>query len=130
MLEKIIYLTAFLSFWFIKDGLCDPISAIIGIASSLGGAAAGVGATLGPAGVLAAGGLGMSAMSMMNSPDKPGAVDQPTPPDPNAAADAAQAKLTQQRQTLLLSGGQTTLTGIGGSPLLGADLKSKTLLGA
>ncbi len=100
-------------------------------AGAIGAGLSGVGATLGPAGVLAAGGIGLETFSMLNAPEankikQPG---MPNAPDPNVAADSAQAQLTSQRKALLLSGGETTLTGPGGAPLLAGSTSSKTLLG-
>ena len=128
MFAKIAYLTIWGIVLSVRNGFCDPITDIVmGIAA----AASGAGAALGPAGVLAAGGLGLSAISMLNASgatkvNQPG---QPAAPDPNAAAETALTEQTKARQALLLSGGQTTLTGPGGAPLLGPDLGSKSLIG-
>ena len=126
MLGKIIYLTLWGMILSIRNGFCDPVTDIV---MAIGASLAGAGATLGPAGVLAAGGLGLSAASMLNSPGKVNQPGQPAAPDPNAAAETALTEQTIARQALLLSGGQTTLTGPGGAPLLGPDLGSKSLIG-
>ena len=44
------------------------------------------------------------------------------PPTQAAAADTAAAQLTASRRALIASGGETNLTGIGGAPLLGANI--------
>jgi hypothetical protein len=51
----------------------------------------------------------------------------PAAPDPNAAATQAEATLTQNRRTLLASGGNTDVTG--GAPILTGNTKSNILLG-
>lgn len=82
--------------------------------------------------VTAAAGVGVAATSMAHQPKMPNAptpASLPAAPDPNAAAQTAQDKLVAQRRTLLSSGGETNLTGPGGSPLSPGDTVSKTLLG-
>ena len=51
----------------------------------------------------------------------------PKAPDPNATATQAEATLTQNRRTLLASGGETNVTG--GAPILTGNTKSNTILG-
>jgi uncharacterized protein (DUF2345 family) len=51
----------------------------------------------------------------------------PKAPDPNAAATQAEATLTQNRRTLLASGGNTDVTG--GAPILAGNTSSNQLLG-
>ena len=53
----------------------------------------------------------------------------PPAPDPNAAEKEAQDKLTASRRALLVSGGETSLTGIGGAPLSNSQTQSRVLLG-
>jgi hypothetical protein len=57
---------------------------------------------------------------------KPG---EPTPPSADSAGAAAEDKMTESRRALLTSGGETSLTGPGGAPILGGMTSSKTLLG-
>ena len=57
-------------------------------------------------------------------------VPKPSAPDPNKATADAQGAIDKQRRTLLLSGGETSLTGPGGSPILAEQNVSKTLLGS
>jgi len=79
-------------------------------------------------------GVGLEVASMVNKPktpetSTPAATALPATPTTETAAESAQTLLTQQRRTLLASGGQTSLTGIGGAPLLSGDVASKSLLG-
>ena len=67
-------------------------------------------------------------------PDKknksePGNVAQPAAPSADAAAAAATEQQTASRRALLASGGETTLTGIGGAPLLGANVNKPEVTG-
>ena len=120
MLEKIIFL--FVAFVFVcKEAFADPVTAIGSLVAYM--------AT--PAGILTTAGIGLSAASLMDQPKSPqvNQANTPAAPDPNAAAESANDKMTQARRTLLLSGGDTTLTGSGGAPLLGANLHKQQLLG-
>lgn len=86
--------------------------------------------TLGIIAVSMAGvGLGVEAYSMLTQPKTPTASAAPAAPSTDDASAAAQAALTKDRRALLASGGATTLTGIGGAPILSGDTASKSLLG-
>ena len=61
-----------------------------------------------------------------NKPNQPGS---PTEPSFDTAGATAEAQQTEARRALLLSGGETSLTGPGGAPILGGMTSSKTLLG-
>jgi hypothetical protein len=125
MLAKIVY-SLIVMLFACKEGFCEPISALMAIGAALSS----TGAALGPAGVLAAGGLAMSATSMLSSPDKPKDPTAPVVPSQEDAAEKALSKQTSARQAMLLSGGDTMLTGPSGAPLLGVNLKTSNLLGA
>jgi hypothetical protein len=62
----------------------------------------------------------------VKDPNKPNA---PAVPSMDTAAETANKEQTDARRALLLSGGETSLTGPGGSPILGGMTSSKTLLG-
>jgi hypothetical protein len=80
--------------------------------------------------IIASIGLGFGVESMINQPKKPETPIAPALPDPNAAKQQAEGQLTAGRRALLASGGETSLTGIGGAPLLGSQSSSKFLLGS
>ena len=72
-----------------------------------------------PLGVFNSGKMSGAGLIDQKSPSSPAS---PAAPDPNAAADTAAAQLTASRRALIASGGETNLTGIGGAPLLGANI--------
>ena len=60
---------------------------------------------------------------------KPTDPNKPNAPSFDAAGATAETQQTEARRALLLSGGETSLTGPGGAPILGGMTSSKTLLG-
>lgn len=124
MLKKVIYLTIVALILSVKNAFCDPVSATIATVEA-------VGAFLGPAGVIAGVGLGIEGISLANAASQklPNAPNAPAAPNQDTAAQTALDNQTEARRTLLASGGETTLTGVGGAPLLGGNTQSKTLLG-
>ena len=60
----------------------------------------------------------------------PGNQSSPNVPTSDQAAAQATAAQTASRRALLASGGETTLTGIGGAPLLGSNINSPSAGGS
>ena len=54
----------------------------------------------------------------------------PTAPTQDDAAKQAETQQTNARRALLASGGETSLTGIGGAPLISGQTQSSTLIGS
>lgn len=78
---------------------------------------------------LAGAGIGAGAAQLFSgSQDSPNMPNPPALPDPNQASQDAAKKITNQREILLRSGGQTDYTG-GTGVLTGTDVSKTTLLG-
>jgi hypothetical protein len=84
-----------------------------------------------PGGLLSGGGASGAAdfSGGKDTTKKPKDPNAPAVPSMDTAAETANKEQTDARRALLLSGGETSLTGPGGAPILGGMTSSKTLLG-